>query len=103
MGKRITIDFRKYPERAEITANVHLSDLQTEALTQLPPEVDILNLDVELDGHHIIINKATSQYYNPQTHKLSNEIPMTSDEINDMLYHSSHWNIHEFLTNRIED
>ena len=101
MEKRITIDFRKYPETPDITANFAISDLQADALKHLPPEVDILNLDVEIDGHHLVITKATSQYYNPKTHEFSNEIPMISDEIYDMLEHSSHWNIHECITNRI--
>ena len=101
--KTISIDFRKFPETPEVSSNFGLTEFQAASLESLPPEVDKLNLEVEKDGHHLVINKATSQYYNPQTHEFSEEIPMTYDEIEDMLYHSSDWNIHEFLTNRIED
>lgn len=102
--KTIKIDFRKFPELPEINANFELSDLQKTALQCFPPTVDILNLEVEKDGHHLAINKATSQYYNPQEHKLSKEIPMTSEEIEDMIgeaFDSTF--VYEFITNRIDD
>ena len=101
--KTIKIDFRKYPERAEISANFKLSEEQKYALESLPPEVDILNLDVELDGHHIVINNASCQYYNNQEHRFSNNIPMTHEEIDDMIYHTYGENINEYLINRIEE
>ena len=100
--KTISIDFRKFPDPPDINSNFKLSDLQKSALESLPPEVDKLNLEVEKDGHHLVIINATSQYYNPQEHEFSKEIPMTYEEINDMLYHSSHWDIHEFITNKIK-
>ena len=101
--KTIKIDFRKYPETPEISSNFELSDLQESALAKLPPTVDILNLEVEKDGHHLLIVNATSQYYNPQAHELSEEIPMTYEEIDDMIYHSIDGFVGEFLTNRIDD
>ena len=100
--KTISIDFRKYPETPEIYSNFELTEFQGSALESLPPTVDKLNLEVEKDGHHLVIVKATSQYYKTQEHKFSEEIPMTYEEIEDMIYHSSHWNIDEFLTNRID-
>ncbi|MCH5167368.1 MAG: hypothetical protein J1F35_05685 [Erysipelotrichales bacterium] len=101
--KTIKIDFRKYPETPEISSNFELTEFQKSALESLPPTVDILNLEVENDGHHLVIINSTSQYYNPQKHELSKEIPMTGEEINDMLYESSISDINEFLTNRIDD
>ena len=98
----IKIDFRKYPENPSIESNFELSEFQKRALESLPPVVDILNLEVETEGHHLLIKNATSQYYNNQEHKFSNEIPMTSEEINDMIYHNYHENIDEWLTNRIQ-
>ena len=100
--KTIRIDFRKYPENPSIESNFELSEFQKRALESLPPEVDILNLEVEIEGHHILIERATSQYYNTKEHKLSNEIPMISEEIDDIIYHNYHENIDEWLTNRIQ-
>ena len=99
----IKIDFRKFPEKPTIESNLELSEFQKRALESLPPVVDILNLEIEIEGHHILIEKATSQYYDNQEHKFSEEIPMTYEEINDMIYHNYHENIDEFLTNRIDE
>ena len=102
--KTITIDFRKYPETPEISSNFELTGIQESAFNALPPLVDKLNLEVETDGHHLVINKATSQYYNPQTHEFSDKIPMTYEELDDMLYSGRYeFLIDEFLTNRIEE
>lgn len=100
--EKIKIDFRNYPEKPLISSSCELSEFQKRALESLPPEIEILNLEVELEGHHILIIKATSQYYDNQEHKFSNKIPMTYEEINDMIYHNYHENIDEWLTNRIE-
>ena len=101
--KTIKIDFRKFPEKPIIDANFELNINQKMALEALPPVVDILNLDVETEGHHILIEKATCQYYDNQEHKFSNFIPMLHNEIADMLYHSTDNNIMEFLTNNIPE
>lgn len=101
--KTIKIDFRKFPDKPIIESNFELSEFQKRALQSLPPVVDILNLNVEIEGHHLLIKNATSQYYNTQEHKFSNEIPMIAEEINDMIYHNYHENIDEFLTNRIDE
>ena len=101
--KTISIDFRKFPETPEISSNFELTEMQKTALASLPPEVDKLNLEVEIDGHHLVIVNATSQYYSPSQNDFSDEIPMIYDEIDEMIYRSSHWDIWEFLTNRIDN
>ena len=80
-----------------------MSEFQKRALESLSPNVDVLHLDVELDGHHILIKNASSQYYDNQKHVFSNLLPMLHYEIDDMIYHNYHENLDEWLTNRIEE
>lgn len=99
----ISINFQNYPATPVVTPSDKLNSYQIRALESLPPYVDKLNLYVDFEGHHLLIKKATSQYYDNQKHQFSNEIPMTYDEINDMIYHNYKENIDEFLTNRIDE
>lgn len=99
--KTIKIDFRKIRD-IKIDSEIPLTEDQITSLKSLPPEVDILNLKVVQEGNQIIIMEATSQYYSPQTHEFSGEIPMTWWEIEDMIDKSSYKNINETLQNCIE-
>lgn len=101
--KMIKIDFRKFPEKPTIESNFELTELQKKALISLPPVVDILNLDVKINGEQIFIENATCQYYDNQEHKFSKKIPMIYNEIEDIINRPANSWVMSVLINNLSE